>query len=221
MNDRRPVSVKNSKLTDLKHETIEKLMKSFEHHFSPLVERQGRKLYLILNWESDRVIAEAKRPVTTDWEIILHGGAIRSKELGEAEISLILCHELGHHLGGKPTASMEGWSACEGQADYWSSLECVKNFWSLQKDSMVSVEAQKWCEKNSSPDPYCGKFAQTALNITRFYGQFQPSGYPGLDTVDSSIPPRTFFGHPTPQCRLDTLMSGYLSKDRPACWYLQ
>lgn len=221
MNNQRKVSLKNAREIDnKKHETIEKLMKSFENHFSPLVERQGGKLYLVLNWESERVIAEALRPVPTDWEIVLHGGATRIEELGTAEISLILCHELGHHLGGKPTAARDGWSACEGQADYWSSFTCIKEFSDLLKDIVVSREALGWCEKNFSvPEKNCGKFAQTALNVTRFYGKFQPSGYSNLEALDLNITSRTFFGHPSPQCRLDTLMAGYLLKERPQCWY--
>ena len=175
---------------------------------------------LVLNWESDRVIAEALRPVPSDWEIVLHGGATRTEELGPAEISLILCHELGHHLGGKPTAAREGWSACEGQADYWSSFECIRNFSDLLKDTVASSEAVEWCERHfPGSDENCGKFAQAALNVTRFYGHFQPSGYPNLETIDINRTSRTFYGHPQPQCRLDTLMAGYFFNPRPLCWY--
>lgn len=204
------------------HEQIEKLMKAFEDHFSPLVEKQGGKLFLILNWESPRVIAEALRPNALDWEIVLHGGAARTADLSKDEISLILCHELGHHLGGKPTSSQDGWSACEGQADYWSSSSCISSILEkIKNEKNISPlpEAKKWCEQNDRQNEMCIRFAQSALNLTRFYGKFTPHGYPNLDTLDSTIPPRTFYGHPKPQCRLDTLLSGYLSHHRPACWY--
>lgn len=204
------------------HEQIEKLMKSFEDHFSPLVEKQGGKLFFILNWESPRVIAEALRSNSLEWEIVLHGGAVRSPELSNDEISLILCHELGHHLGGKPTSAQDGWSACEGQADYWSTSSCitfmlekVKN----EKKIVSTPEAIQWCKQNRTPDENCIRFAQAALNLTRFYGKFTPQGYPRLDTLDSTIPPRTFYGHPNPQCRLDTLLAGYMKNSRPFCWF--
>lgn len=220
VNNLRQKSLSNKPHETYMHEQVEKLMKTFEDHFSPLVERQEGKLFFILDWDSDRVVAEARRPNAQDWEIILHGGVIRNNSIGIAELSLILCHELGHHLGGKPTAVRDGWSACEGQADYWSSLVCIKKFKNLLSEVVISDEVTKWCAKHAqASDKDCGAFTQAALNLTRFYGYFQPAGYSQLDAVDFTIATRTFFGHPAPQCRLDTLLSGYLTSARPACWY--
>jgi hypothetical protein len=205
---------------NFKHESTEKLLKTFEDHFSPLVSKQGGKLLLILNWDSSRHVAEAQRPTPNEWAIVLHGGGVRDPELGTAELSLILCHELGHHLGGTPTASRTGWSACEGQADYWSGFECIKSFGKVIKQKNISTEARDWCHKNNlSSDEFCANFAQTALNVTRFYARFQSGIYPYIDSRDTNVASRIYFGHPNPQCRLDTLLSGYLLEQRPSCWY--
>lgn len=41
----------------------------------------------------------------------------------------MLCHELGHHLGGAPFKPDISWMSTEGQADYFSGSTCLKKIW--------------------------------------------------------------------------------------------
>jgi hypothetical protein len=169
----------------------ERLLTSFHQKLAPLVSARGAQLVVIPQWEDERVNALASR-VPGVWKIEVYGGLLKHPELDDDELTLVLCHELGHHLGGAPTASRLGWSACEGQADYWSASACA----SLLHD----------------PE-------STALRLSQMYASQRGGSWPELGVSDETRVERTFYGYPQPQCRLDTLLAGFKGMDRPACWY--
>jgi len=156
-----------------------------------IVEAQGAKLVVIPEWNNPRVNAVASRQEHI-WEIHVYGGLLSHPELSEDEITLVLCHELGHHLGGKPTASRGGWSACEGQSDYWSGQFCSH----LLEKPLESAE-----------------------KLTQLYAQSSGDRNPRLSEKDLKIVARTFFGYPSAQCRLDSIVAGMKGWERPVCWY--
>ena len=172
-------------------QVAERLLTNFHQRLAPLVNAQGAQLVVIPKWEDERVNALASR-VPGVWKIEVFGGLLNHPELDDDELTLVLCHELGHHLGGTPTASRQGWSACEGQADYWSASACA----SLLHD----------------PE-------STALRLTRMYASQAGGSWPDLALSDETRVDRTFYGYPKAQCRLDTLLAGLKGMDRPACWY--
>lgn len=169
----------------------ERLLQNFHQRLAPLVSAQGAQLVLIPQWEDSRVNALASRAPGV-WKIEVFGGLLNHPKLDDDELTLVLCHELGHHLGGNPTASRLGWSACEGQADYWSASVCA----------------------NLLRDP-----ENTALRLTQMYASQGGGRWPELNVSDETRVERIFYGYPNPQCRLDTLLAGFKGMDRPACWY--
>ncbi|MBY0517279.1 MAG: hypothetical protein K2P81_10240 [Bacteriovoracaceae bacterium] len=186
-----PLSFAKSLSSPARAAQTEQLLAHFYNKVSPLVSNQGAELVIIPQWNDQRVNALATRKQGV-WEIQVYGGLLTHPDIDDDELQLVLCHELGHHLGGAPTASRNGWAACEGQADYWSASACAHLF----------------------KDP-----EETALKLTRLYATQGAGGYPNLDRADEVKVPRTFFGYPSPQCRLDTLLAGFKGLDRPFCWY--
>lgn len=172
------------------------LLSSFERQMAPLVKARGAHLKVILDESNNTVNATAKRE-DQDWQIIVYKGLLSHPMLSEKEITLILCHELGHHLGGNPTAARGGWASCEGQADYWSTHSCYKLF----------------------HDDFEGR--QAALNLTSMYALITNSAHPSLESREEKKPIRTLYGYPSPQCRLDTLLAGFGKAPRPMCWYIE
>ena len=126
------------------------------------------------------------------------GGMLHHKLMTEQTLLLLLCHEIGHCLGGPPTKAKGGWSSTEGQADYYSSFDCARN----QGLDEVS-------------------FYDSAINLTRIYAAVTFSPEPQVDRCDSTIVTRTNFGYPSVQCRLDTLLAGWKKLPRPQCWFSQ
>lgn len=130
--------------------------------------------------------------------ITVLGGMIRHPLMSKNVLSLLLCHELGHYLGGPPLKSRNGWSSTEGQADYYAGEKCARELGLNEEE-----------------------FFESALMLTRIYAEVTREGYPQLDKCDESIVQRTFYGYPKVQCRLDTMIAGWKNEKRPVCWYIE
>ncbi|GEM_PF-3244925 len=156
----------------------------------------GQDLVINLEPQNPRVNAEIKK---NDSEIVVSvwGGMLGHPLMTPDAFTLLLCHEIGHLLGGPPLKSRNGWSSTEGQADYYSGI-CARSF---EFDS--------------------ARFMDAALNLTKIYAQVSNQVEPELDSCDTSLATRTNYGHPKAQCRLDTLLAGWREQPRPSCWFVQ
>ena len=132
----------------------------------------------------------------TNLVIEVYGGVLSHPDINESTLMLLLCHEIGHYLGGAPFQSRGGWSSTEGQADYYSSSDCA-HFMGLNESS----------------------FLDAALRLTKIYAEVTREAAPVLDSCDERVSNRTNFGYPPIQCRLDTLIAGWRGQSRPKCWF--
>ena len=139
------------------------------------------------------------------WRIVIGGSYLNKKDDGVLRV--LLCHELGHHLGGKPYKFLgsgeHSWISAEGQSDYFAGVECAKRLIHSEEHFIDSAEgfAQKMWSKNRKKDGPKPNRNQTSELIAR----------------------QTDLSHPEPQCRLDTLIAGYYCPEgqdcRPRCWF--
>lgn len=152
---------------------------------------------LVINVEAlnPRVNAEITK---TDDDIVINimGGMLMHPKMRNDTLKLLLCHEIGHLLGGPPLKSRNGWSSTEGQADYYSTTTCLK--------------AMNFDEPS---------FIDAAVALTGIYAEVTREVPPRLDTCDEKKVERTNYGYPSVQCRLDTLMAGWKGEERPRCWF--
>jgi hypothetical protein len=139
------------------------------------------------------IIKEQKNVAISVW-----GGMLSHPKMSSNTLLLLLCHELGHFLGGPPLKSRGGWSSTEGQADYYSTTYCMKNF---------EVDEEQ--------------FFQAALSLSAIYSEVTQQSPPQLDQCDQTVVNRINYGYPGLQCRLDTLMAGWRQSTRPKCWFLE
>lgn len=175
-----------------------KLMEDAVQDFETTVKEDlPSDLSLIITLEAlnPRVNAEINKK-NNEVLIQVMGGMLMHPQMSDETFKLLLCHELGHLLGGPPLKSRNGWSSTEGQADYYSSLECVRK---LNFDEKTFIES--------------------ALALTRIYAEVTRERLPRLDTCDERKVERTNYGYPPVQCRLDTLLAGWQGKARPNCWF--
>lgn len=130
--------------------------------------------------------------------ILVMGGMLQHPRMTPAAFQLLLCHEIGHFLGGPPMKSRTGWSSTEGQSDFYSGAACARLLGQSEAD-----------------------FIEAALVLTSIYAEVGREAKPSLDTCDANVVVRTNFGYPSAQCRLDTLVAGWNGLERPRCWFLK
>jgi hypothetical protein len=68
-------------------------------------------------------------------------------------------------------------------------------------------------------EPLCARAVDAALVLSAFYADNRRLAHPRLDTPDLAQVPFTLKVHPSPQCRLDTILAGLRQQGRPSCWY--
>ncbi len=112
--------------------------------YTPIIERLGYKFMIEGDWLSTRTNAYSNQKYDTKY-IRLFGGYAR--KLGPGVFLQVVCHEVGHHLGGFPYKSFIGgasiinvsWSPTEGQADYFASLYCVRKVLADDTNRVIDV----------------------------------------------------------------------------------
>lgn len=158
--------------------------------------------------------------------ILLNGGFIGRKELDLDVFTLILCHELGHALGGAPYLGMR---SVEGQADYFATSKCLPRLWQNEANSasLAGIEIPKSISINcgstydsKNQKNLCERSNLASIRLVAILLDGQPLTAranrppPRIDTPDTTIasPGSYYNDYPSPQCRLDTLVAGAFCK---------
>lgn len=164
--------------------------------------------------------------------LFVFGGMARFPNTTKDAVALTLCHELGHGIGGEPYKAKpetEPLTSVEGQSDYFAAHSCIKRI--MKHIPMLEIPAPhpyaaQTCPAHFSTPAdiqFCYRFFR-ALELEREFYRTQPKieEETNYETPDKSIAPETNLVptyYPSAQCRLDTLIAGYLGQERPACWW--
>ena len=158
----------------------------------------------------------------------IFGGMLRHNEMNSDVLQILICHELGHFLGGPPLKSRSGWSSTEGQADYFSTLKCMKEV--LESDSGNSSSAaaldlpeeiKSMCRKQYSDDNQyniCLRSSKAAEDYGKAIADILMPGSGNTISLMTPSDEMTFvtnLRHPKVQCRVDTKFQGALCNASP------
>ena len=192
---------------------IDQLIKVYE----PIINEQGGELIVLSDWNDGAVNMWAER-WGDQYRLEIPGGMSRYYLIGEEAFIISICHELGHLLGGPPA---NGVISFEGQSDFFANQECSR--WILEsvqpwKKLKVDSEVEKFCRAADEPT-LCEKVVQGSKMLTSYYAELENSLFPNISTPDLSSVQSTLATHPRAQCRLDTLLAGFLHESRPNCWF--
>lgn len=204
------------------NDVIAKLVRIYQPEFEAL----GEKLVLVGSWDYDDVNAVAYRIGKEDW-IQVYGGLARQPSLTRDGLALVLCHEIGHYLGGFPIYNDEGKLSFEGEADYFSTLKCARKFFA-DEDNAKAIADQKieplvkeTCEKQFARNTdrlLCLRSSLAAFSMASVANDNSDDG--GIDlkfsTPDTSRLGYTERSYPGVQCRLDTMFAGLSCAVDPA-----
>ncbi len=196
--------------------------KTLHRIYAPkILEKSGLKFILNANWKDETVNAFATREVDS-WSVHVAGGIARGKGMTKDSLALVICHEIGHHLGGAPrTFLYEGWPAAEGQADYWATSKCLKSYYQeffqeeFTLDQTVPEKVIFDCNaiyKNTASLKVCVRSMMASLNFSQFLNSLPGVKIPiSLQTPDTrQVKGTNTNDYPRPQCRFDTLYQGAL-----------
>jgi hypothetical protein len=205
-------------------EAIKKFEKAFE---DKLWRELDKELIVYHSWASSTVNAYADQK-PKKYEITIFGGVARFPGMTQDAFSTVLCHELGHHLGGEPRKNANKWSSVEGQADYYAMMKCLRELWknddnvSIVKKLKLPTEVMRSCAlafKAKNKRALCMRSAYAGLKTARFLQKLEEESIPPeFHTPDPVEVPNTLLLWPSPQCRLDTYYEGSrcpVSKDIP------
>ncbi len=154
--------------------------------------------------------------------ISIYGGIAKATSLTSEGLALALCHELGHVLGGEPYFGDFN-NSVEGGADYYSTRHCLKEFLTvlnLPPSDNLTPDISKICSFDKD-ELLCQQVLVGGLSVMTELSKMSPNGNTELSyyTPDSTISPTTLKSYPSFQCRLDTILRGYLNLSRPSCWF--
>ncbi len=146
--------------------------------------------------------------------------------------AFILCHELGHLLGGAPfsdhTETHIRRHSNEMQSDYWAAKVCLPHFLTkmpskknllenLDNTNIVSVS------KECQGQQMCIRVIDAGFDFFKYlkimYKEYQVEfKIPKIETPEAPAEKDTKSKYPSFQCRLDTIVSGALGNEKPLCW---
>lgn len=196
-------------------------------------------LELDKDWDNPVANAEAWQGIFKDsrrWGIKIWGGLARVAGMTPDALSLIVCHEFGHHFGGGNmgyTGQFQVRLQTEGGADYYAAGTCAKRLWAQQVEAnrqtrtaanqnpALTPAVKKCSAVYSEPNAQniCIRTMAAALTAARSYFHvYDPreDTPPSLHRRDKSKPDITLGTeayvepYPSPQCRLDLYFAGAL-----------
>ena len=172
-------------------------------------------------WDNEKVNASASTR-NNIYSLKIYGGLARYASLTKDGFTLILCHELGHLIGGAPTWKPYNISSSEGQADYFATLKCFRRINEAQdikiNEEIVDLLAIKKCKfsfSNSKDYQLCLRSSLAQDSLTKTITELADlKTEPKRETPDPYVRMFIIFnGYPSPQCRLDTMFSGSLCQN--------
>lgn len=177
-------------------------------------------------------------------DIYIAGGVRNNTFFTEETLVALICHEVGHILGGWPHD--ESFLSFEGQADYYAGNVCMKLFYraypeELAKKAYIHQYYFDQCSKvySSKNDiRICAKIMQGGLNLGIASSlAIEEILLPGPASSETYETDETLEGRDSSQCIVDTFEAGALCNldpfreidfmtnddhycsNRPKCWF--
>ncbi len=236
----------------MEKQTFEQIVDLFQHLYAKEFQQQRHRLRILGQWETERLEASARREEDRHGQlavITVGGGLARHPRMTEGALALVICHEIGHFLAGKPAFKR---FSTEGQADYFAAASCMRRFLMHlpygrrpgdQGAPHRVVQRCAWAFRELDEWQTCVQTTMSGYALSRFFADRKNIEPPRFETPDPSTVNVLGFATPTVQCRLDTFSAAALCNPgvenatehgrpwlcsrfgalshaaRPPCWY--
>lgn len=173
----------------------------------------------------NNLVGKASANPSQDRYVEIYGGLARHPNMTPEGLMLVICHEIGHHLGGYPRyESNKASSSTEGQSDYFATAKCARlvynamgsktnQNWAWTMKNRIPAEVQKPCAAafgNSDAAIICMRSSLAGLSLAQTLASASNSDPRKISFIlkDQSVVQTTYESHPKAQCRLDTYVAG-------------
>lgn len=198
----------------IKEDVFNSVLDRAQALYGPIIAERGAKLQINRLWKDPTVNASAEQKGKV-WHINMYGGLARHKTVTAEGFALVVCHELGHHLGGFPLYQGDDWATNEGGADYFATLKCLRKVF---PGATVPTGTDAFAAKACNDSFPAGADRNRCLSNTLagqsvaflFQALSRTPAPPQFNTPDPAVVSATEDGHPDTQCRLDTYFQGAL-----------
>jgi hypothetical protein len=192
------------------------VLREAKQAYSQTFETLGRPLVILTAWDSEDVNAMA---YVEDGQSVVafYGGLARHPMTTMDSYRLVVCHELGHHIGGAPSVSFLTRMAAEGQADYYGAVKCMKRLLKGQEniaileDEKTPLLALQTCQavyETKEEQAICVRTQMAAVTAGSLIASLTGAQATRLETPSELIVTKTIRGYPSAQCRTDTQAMG-------------
>lgn len=216
-NLRIPVSQKS--INGITEEQFNSVIDEVSAVMSPIVASHGGNLTVVKLWTDETVNAYAEQSGTT-WKVSMFGGLARHETITRDGMALVVCHEVGHHIGGAPLYSWKsGWASTEGQSDYFATTKCLRQVWANDNNEEiisrmdVPARVKELCGQThlwNGDYALCVRGAMAGDSVARLFAALRKQEPAKFETPDPKVAKYTQESHPATQCRLDTYFQGAL-----------
>ncbi len=222
-----PVHAKGVK-TGITEEQFNTIIDQAEALYGPIIKEAGGELSVKRNWTDGTVNAFASRS-GSNWVVQMFGGLARHETITPDGFALVVCHEIGHHIGGAPKkaggggwwgGNVSSWASNEGQADYFATLKCLRKLFvnddneAIVRTMEVPATLASSCGeafKSAADRTICIRGGMAGMSVAKLFQALRnETVLPDFDKPDSKVVPKTNDNHPAYQCRLDTYFQGAL-----------
>lgn len=184
--------------------------------YAPIITSFGATLTINRRWTDNTVNASAEQPTPTNWRLNMYGGLARRPEVTEDGFAMVVCHELGHHIGGYPF--VQDWASNEGQSDMHATGACAAKLFTTNLELAAvanDVLPQEMKDKCDAAHPEneretCYRSIVAGKSLADLLAALGNTGPVDYMTPDASVVTRTNHNHPAAQCRLDSYVAGAL-----------
>ncbi len=217
-------------INGITEQDFNKAIDEVEVIYAPIISSMGAKLEIDRNWSDGTVNAYAQQSGKT-WKVAMFGGLARHATITKDAMALVVCHEIGHHIGGAPKKGGSGggwwggagattWASNEGQSDYFATLKCLRKSWindnneaivkSLNAPKIVTDMCKKTYKKNKVDTALCVRTSMAGKSVSDLFSVLGKLPDTKFETPDAKVVTKTDDNHPKSQCRLDTYYQGSL-----------
>lgn len=186
--------------------------------YNPIANTLGATLVIDGDWNNPLVNTYAKKE-KHHWYIKVFGGLAKRPEMMADTLTLAICHEIGHLLGGWPYINAEKKIAAEGQADYFATQHCLNLLWDGSDSNeryvhMTPIAASQLCDKAWQAFPQrakCYRIMSAAYSLTKLMAKVTGQDV-DIDLLPEEVAEMTLLSYPSTQCRLETMIRGALCR---------